>query len=358
MDKSIGDYQQRATSFEKYLKDTSKKFFRFLFQDDSHVDIPYKHRWSEQYKKQILAKMYQLDIWAKRQKLDMAMISLTTTQAGLTDYQILENLKASWDLLRQTLSKQHYQYFCLYEPHKSGIAHIHVLLMGEIKDENIEGLRRLWKDKYGMGNENSFYATIDRKEAINSIVNYLMKYMAKTVKGGDSFDEAELRFHSLFWETGKRQWSSTRYLTFVMAMIKKKSEKVCNGLGCIEKTLEGDMIKWEKKVSTFVEDEYLKKCHKKDKTISECVKRANSIVFIPESYAKSVPNIIGTLELRRLEVVDEIITDLNIEVIKFYDGLKKLIKTPSKLEKCKYNDIMGYFVKADDLLVRDVMYSL
>lgn len=377
-DKTIGDYQYRVTQFEKYLSDVNKKIFRFFFKDDTIFNVPYKHRWSEQYKKSILAKMYQLDEWAKRRKLDIAMVSLTTAQDGLTDNQILDNLKESWDLLRQTISKEHYQYFMLYEPHKSGVPHIHVLLFGKIKETDIKRLEKLWRDKYCMGNDHSFKATIDKKEVINSVVNYLMKYLGKTVKGDKTFTPSELRFHSLFWETGYRMWSSTGYLTFVMGMIRKKSEKICIGLSCIEKELEGEVIKWHEIIKN-IENNFLYKYYKKDKSLSETLKRAKSEVFIPEKYAKSVSNIIGTFELRRLKIVqsifqinpvDEVLnSDFNKDrgywlhtpdkLEECHSGYKGIwLRTPGKLEKCKHNDsIMGYYVKADDPLVRDVMYS-
>jgi hypothetical protein len=113
------------------------------------------------------------------------------------------------------------QYFLLYEPHESGITHIHVLVIGDIDDAVIERLRNLWVEKYGMGNEHAFEFSADRKE-VKNLVNYLMKYMAKTVCKTVDTDDALMRFHSLFWEMGYRLWSSSAYLSYVMRMLRKR----------------------------------------------------------------------------------------------------------------------------------------
>lgn len=142
--------------------------------------------------------MYQLQIWAKRHKLSSGMVSLTCSQSGLTDQEILENLKKAWNKYRHSFDKMGFQYFLLFEPHESGIPHIHIMLFGDMKEDNIKRLRDLWINKYEMGNDHAFDFSVDKKE-VENLVNYLMKYMSKTVLTDFQNNEALIRFHSLFW---------------------------------------------------------------------------------------------------------------------------------------------------------------
>jgi hypothetical protein len=184
--------------FSKYIDDTSKTFFDIFFSDGSVKRVPYKHRWEANYKKSILSKLYQLQAWAKRHKLSCGMISLTCSQSNLTDQEILDNLKKAWNTYRHTFDKMGFQYFLIYEPHESGIPHIHIMLFGDMKEDNINRLRDLWINKYEMGNEHAFDFSVDKKE-VENLVNYLMKYMSKTVLTDFEANEGLIRFHSLFW---------------------------------------------------------------------------------------------------------------------------------------------------------------
>jgi len=72
------------------------------------------------------------------------------------------------------------------------------MLFGDMKDDNIKQLRDLWINKYEMGNEHAFDFSVDKKE-VENLVNYLMKYMSKTVLTDFQANEGLIRFHSLFW---------------------------------------------------------------------------------------------------------------------------------------------------------------
>jgi len=64
------------------------------------------------------------------------------------------------------------------------------------------------------------------KENIDSIVNYLMKYLSKTVISDIIGNPAMVRFHSLFFETHGRMISSSRYISYIMKKIKVSSLQI------------------------------------------------------------------------------------------------------------------------------------
>jgi|GEM_PF-4763781 len=206
--------------FVEYIKRTSQMCFNILGADID-IQIPYKHRWEKSYRKGILRKMYQLDIWAKRNKLTCGMLSLTSAQSGFTDIEILKRFKASWSKFSDNLRVMGFLYFVLYEPHESGLPHIHVMIFGDCSPDKIARLENLWHTNYEMGAKDiDFDFKAGLRENIDSIVNYLMKYLSKTIISDVLNDPALIRFHSLFFETGARMFSSSRYLSYVMRKIK------------------------------------------------------------------------------------------------------------------------------------------
>jgi hypothetical protein len=230
--------------FIEYIKRTSDMSFNILGKD-INFQIPYKHRWEKSYRKGILRQMYQLDSWAKRHRLICGMLSLTSAQTGFTDIEILERLKESWSKLADNLRVMGFLYFALYEPHESGVPHMHVMIFGgliEAEQKNVEAgistfseimsakiarLDNLWHKRYEMGAEGiDFKYSAGLRENINSIVNYLMKYLSKTIISDILNNPALVRFHSLFFETGSRMFSSSRYLSYVMRRIKVTSMQI------------------------------------------------------------------------------------------------------------------------------------
>lgn len=263
-DKSLKNEAQykRMQEFGNYYELTRKTTFSFFFSDGSIMSVPYKHRWSRAYRQGIIRKLYQLNMWVSRHGLNMGMISLTSKQAGLTDKQILEMQKEAWDKLRQTLYKMGLSYYVLYEPHKTGIPHMHVLIIGKITEDMVIRLRGLWHDKYEIGNEHDFEFSAEKKVIETTLVNYLMKYLSKTICEDVNKDDALMRFHSLFWAENYRLWSSSEYLSFVMRQVRKRDNSAI-----LEKiVISGEMNKEiEIEHKNLFYPEYLEKSLKKDK---------------------------------------------------------------------------------------------
>lgn len=206
--------------FVEYIKRTSQLCFNIIGADID-LQIPYQHRWEKSYRKGILRKMYQLDIWAKRHHLTCGMLSLTSAQTGFTDIEILKRFKESWSKFADNLRVMGFLYFVLYEPHESGLPHMHIMIFGDCSLDKIARLENLWHTHYEMGAKDiDFDFKAGLRENIDSIVNYLMKYLSKTIISDVLNDPALVRFHSMFFETGGRMFSSSRYLSYVMRKIK------------------------------------------------------------------------------------------------------------------------------------------
>ena len=206
--KSVPDLPLKVqkAKFEDYIKRTAEQSFIFISSDSSYV-VPYKHRWELSYRKGIMAKLYQLQIWAQRHNMTCGMLSLTSAQTGYSDIEILNRFRDSWALFQDNLHKMGFQVFRLYEPHKSGVPHMHVLIFGDCSEKNISRLEGLWHEKYEMGekyNDFSFSPGLRDNPQLKSVVNYLMKYLSKTVISDFLDNPSLMRFHSLFFHTGAR----------------------------------------------------------------------------------------------------------------------------------------------------------
>lgn len=196
--------------------------------DDLYLSIPYVHRWTKEYRNYTLAKFYRLEAWWKCHRPPVTMLTLTTYQDGAHSLKVkgrrvsrdeaFEILKSSWLKLLRVL-RYHlggtFNYTGVFEPHKSGYPHLHVLIFKVIPDALQERIRSLWTDRYGAGSlEHGVEFTFRPVDDIKSIKNYLMKYLAK------SFDYVNnrnyLMFNTIIWEKGYRVIVCSQALSHVM----------------------------------------------------------------------------------------------------------------------------------------------
>jgi hypothetical protein len=90
------------------------------------------------------------------------------------------------------------------EPHKSGYPHMHVAIFGYVRKELQERLERLWSEKYEVGSREHGidFSVKSVKESIQSVRNYLMKYIAKGIggEGRKKWTVEEWVYHALAWK--------------------------------------------------------------------------------------------------------------------------------------------------------------
>lgn len=197
-------------------------------------DIPYIHRWSECYLDSRLAKLYKLEAWVKEHPTPVTMATYTTfhdyTLTGKRvnegysieqSFKVLnDGLRRSTDLLRKIRGGP-VQYMNVLEPHpKSGYPHAHVMYLSRITDQEQERLKNHWANVVGAGDyQHGLNFSVDsvfEEGEIQSVRNYLMKYMAKTLYDGwRSWTPQELVFNAVAWGGKRDPFKANRhYRTF------------------------------------------------------------------------------------------------------------------------------------------------
>lgn len=195
-----------------------------------YYDMPYKTRWSSSYKKQMIAKMYGVEDYCKRSgKSVVTLLTLTGYQDGELSREVkgkvtsrdelFAELKQGWHLLSDLMGKvcPGLEMVWVVEPHKSGYPHMHVAVMGYIPPEMRERLTRLWSEKYCVGSaEHGINFSVKSvKESVQSIRNYLMKYISKGIgaSGVKSWSPEEWVYHALAWKHHYRYIGMSRSIS-------------------------------------------------------------------------------------------------------------------------------------------------
>ena len=296
-------YMKDVLNFIGYLSDTAKRQFKITFRNTLTGEgfvkwKPYIHRWTETYKKGILAKMYQLEASLGEDVQELEFISLTTFQHGTNREDCLTNLKRGCkkllDLLRWKFGTQ--DYLWMFEPHESGFAHLHLVYFKKLTDQEKDSLKKLWAEKYEYGDyEHGLYFSAPRASengcfvsgSIARIKGYLMKYLSKGLhSGSESFHEYvlngkhvkldmtlhELLFNSLLKKTKTRLWGCSR--NFSKIMKRPDPELSAKDWECLRveqlyvpydesETQEGreehfTSVVWDKKTGSYPSEEYEK----------------------------------------------------------------------------------------------------
>jgi hypothetical protein len=232
-------------AFSCYL--TSKKDMKFRvsgisqFEGDEFTvtrELPYIHRWTDLYKKSVLAKFYQLEAYIKEHPADViTLLTLTTYHAydqfgrpsKISTTTIPESfglLKNGWNGIRDSLNYRKLQYVWILEPHKTGYPHIHVCILGKVIQKDQQKIINLWH-KYGCGSLEHGAQFSEKKgnDSVKSIRNYLMKYMVKAWHDSE-WTTAQLVFNSLVWHNNWRLWGSSKNLTIIMRNRKIKETNI------------------------------------------------------------------------------------------------------------------------------------
>ena len=217
-------YMSVCRRFAVYLDSTLDKTFTVEGYDTFRCkplvkEIGYYHRFTGDYRKMLYAKFSQLEDWYNEFHPPAYLMSLTTSNRGKTIKEAFDELRNGWRGLANTIRKMRlekhtdYEYLYIYEPHKSGYPHMHVIIFGVLTDADIHRMKKLWSDKYGCG---SYDHGLDvsmpeedqhRIDDFEHIRAYILKYLQKGIDL-DSMTLSDFVFNAVMWSFfDKSQWS-------------------------------------------------------------------------------------------------------------------------------------------------------
>ncbi|WP_338093365.1 rolling circle replication-associated protein [Methanorbis furvi] len=228
------------------------------------MELEYVHRFTESYLKGLLWKFSRLEEWYKEHKTPVYLLSLTTSSKNKTIREAFDVLREGWRNLAHVLRKMRQEkgmqieYIYVYEPHKSGYPHIHVALFGNLTDDDVERLRRLWSDKYKIGSyEHGLNISLPRKhQEIHHVRAYILEYVKKSIDLSNVtvphfvflavlwsfYDKSQWSWKIPYWtasgtfapkSTGGgafRLWGASRQLTQIMKFDAKEIDATQNGV--------------------------------------------------------------------------------------------------------------------------------
>nr|WP_011167199.1 pML-orf1 [Methanohalophilus mahii]AAR99343.1 pML-orf1 [Methanohalophilus mahii] len=238
---SLRKYTYECQDFVDYMENTESVYLEVqgVTPEGKEVSkqMPYVHRFTNIYRRGILAKFYQLENYLKRNPQPITMITLTTYQDSqysvkkighkVDHEQALEMLVDGFRKLRELITNRICEghtpdYFWILEPHESGYPHMHLCYLEEFTEGEQEHIKSIWADKYGAGEQVDF-SFRKPEDTVRSIRNYLMKYMSKGfLDSGSKYSStkmkpAQLVFNALLKKSKARMWGCSRHLSKVMA---------------------------------------------------------------------------------------------------------------------------------------------
>lgn len=229
---TVGD---AIDAFDQYVED--KEGSTLVFGDrgerDRAIVLPYNHRWTPAYRKKVYAALKDGERALERkygsESISTTLLTLTAHQRDENGdprpfAQVLRELKDGWKNFRKVMDRAtgrfDTEYMTVIEPHKSGYAHLHVIVFGVAKPSLREKVKEMWVEKYGIGGDKAHDDAVsvakDRSAQVESPAQYAMNYLSQTFcrKDGDQQTvEAYRAFAATLWVTEKRQFSTSEWLS-------------------------------------------------------------------------------------------------------------------------------------------------
>lgn len=255
-------FTEDVRKFVNYLSDTAKLYFkitnRYVFKGGEEViqdhKIPYIHRWTDIYRKSILAKLYQLEKALTPEDLqNVTMITMTVSQRHKDQeeclYSLMENYTKLMDVLRHKFGAVDYLY--ILEPHKTGYVHLHLIYMKILSKEDKRWIVSTWENRYGAGSHKGFNFREPRASedgscesgSISHLRSYVMKYLAKGLRS-ETMSKQELLFNALLKKTKIRLWNCSRHFSKIMKAPIETSEALedfeCLSVGMFDNSYENE----------------------------------------------------------------------------------------------------------------------
>lgn len=196
--KKLSSYTKVSFWFAVYLSETKNKYLN-LYGFDTFTcrsviaQVPYIHRFTDLYVSSIYAKFSRLQDWYKANPMPVYMMTLTLSHRDVTIPEAFRILREGWRALTANLRAFRrddgtLEYIYVYEPHKSGYPHMHVILFSDcLSDRDFERLRKLWADKLVEQASYEHGLNIVKPRSYND-VEYLRAYLLKYIQKSFDFE--------------------------------------------------------------------------------------------------------------------------------------------------------------------------
>lgn len=238
------------------------------------ISMGMSHRWTRAYKNKLLAKLYLLDEYIKENPSAITLMTLTTyhdlkyregdDSPRLSIPEAFAVLKTSWKKLSMIIRKKMpgTEYIWIVEPQKSGYPHLHVVLFADVSIGMQDGIKAQWA-KYQAGDyeHGAQFEIRQPEDSIESLRNYLMKYIAKGFVSTESrfgdhrWTSAELVFNALVWDGNYRTFQPSRGLQQYMGWTPGRDDAIYWHTNTMEYESQGDTgtkVVWEKSILGWI----------------------------------------------------------------------------------------------------------
>lgn len=228
------------------------------------------HRWTTAYRKKLLAKLYRLDEYIRDNPSAVTLMTLTTyhdlkyregdDSPRLSIPEAFGVLKVSWKKLSMIIRKKMpgTEYIWIVEPQKSGYPHLHIVLFADVSIGMQDGIKKQWA-KYQAGDyeHGAQFEIRQPEDSIESLRNYLMKYIAKGFVSTDSrygdhkWTPAELVFNALVWDGNYRTFQPSRGLQQYMGWTPGHDDAIYWHTNTMQHE-QGSVTVWEKSILSWI----------------------------------------------------------------------------------------------------------
>jgi hypothetical protein len=278
-DKNLFRFYGKSKDFVEYLRwmDSAGLLISGFNNRTNKSELVCKgmsHRWTRLYRNKLLSKLYLVDEYVKENPTPITLMTLTTfhdlkyrpgdDSPRLSIPDAFQVLKKSWKKLSMIIRYQMpgTEYIWIVEPQKSGYPHLHVVLFSDVSIGMQDRIKDRWA-KYQAGDyeHGAQFEIRQPEESIQSLRNYLMKYIAKGFVSTESrfgdhkWTPAELVFNALVWDGNFRTFQPSRGLCRYMGWTPGKDDAIYWHTNDLEYDKKGDIgkkVMWERSLVGWI----------------------------------------------------------------------------------------------------------
>lgn len=230
-----GDYLSAKEDQVLVLEETGE-------DNNGHLVLPHEHRWKSSYRNKQYARLKAAEEGMKEKyggRVPSTLLTLTAPHNDKHDNPrpmaaVLRDIKEGWDKARRVIRREtegvDTEYLAVFEPHKTGYPHLHVVIFGVARESIGDRVAELWTEKYVDGasrDAQDVSVKNGRDLQLESPAAYIMKYLSKTMARSETEGASTAKelmpdvdgykeFSALMWATNNRTYSMSEGLTEIV----------------------------------------------------------------------------------------------------------------------------------------------